>query len=114
MESLLSTSFDTLITVYLIITAIMVVLTIFVEGLLSKVLFWLIMISFNFIMAIFQQFRAQKKVKSLSSLSPPTSKVIRNGFVSEIDAKQLVPGDLIKLELGDRIPADARIVNLTI
>ena len=109
--------FDTLITVYLIITAIMVVLTIFVEGLLSKVLFWLIMISFNFLMAIFQQFRAQKKVKSLSSLSPPTSKVIRNGFVSEIDAKQLVPGDLIKLELGDRIPADARIVesnNLTI
>ncbi len=54
--------FDTLITVYLIITAIMVVLTIFVEGLLSKVLFWLIMISFNFIMAIFQQFRAQKKL----------------------------------------------------
>ncbi|MHA2502725.1 MAG: cation-translocating P-type ATPase [Candidatus Kariarchaeaceae archaeon] len=103
--------FDTLITVYLIITGIMVFLALFVDEILSKVAFWLVMIAFNFAMAIFQQYRAQKKVQALANLSPPVCKVIRNGEFMELEARELVPGDLVDLALGDRIPADARIVS---
>ncbi|MCY3411895.1 MAG: cation-transporting P-type ATPase [Candidatus Heimdallarchaeota archaeon] len=103
--------FDVLIVVYLIMTAIMLILSIFVEGLVGKVGFWLVLIAFNMGLAIFQQFRAQKKLSSLSDLSPPMTTVIRNGMALEIKAEDLVVGDIVILTLGDKVPADARIVD---
>ena len=109
--------FDTLIVIYLIMTGIMLLLSIQVPEIRSKVAFWLILIAFNMMLAIFQQFRAQKKIEALQQLSPPRATAIRNGKKSVITARELVPGDVIDLSLGDRIPADARIIkssNLTV
>ncbi|MFV2014509.1 MAG: HAD-IC family P-type ATPase, partial [Candidatus Heimdallarchaeota archaeon] len=98
-------------------TGIMLILSIQVPEIRSKVAFWLVIIAFNMMLAIFQQFRAQKKIEALQKLSPPLATVIRDGKKKEIEARQLVPGDIVDLSLGDRIPADARIIkssNLTV
>ncbi|MFW9988776.1 MAG: cation-translocating P-type ATPase [Candidatus Odinarchaeota archaeon] len=67
--------------------------------------------------AIVQQFRAQKALESLKELSGLKITVLRDGNQSEIDTRELVPGDIVLLEQGDKIPADGRIIeqmNLTI
>lgn len=109
--------FDVLITTYLIMSVIMLILSFFVPNVTSKITLWLIMIGFNMILAIYQQIRAQKKIEALLLLSPPRAKVIRQGENREILASQLVPGDIIVLAIGDKIPADCRIIhssNLTV
>lgn len=65
----------------------------------------------NAIMGVFQENKAEKSLAALMSLSSPKARVIRDGQESLIDAKELVVGDLIQLEAGDFIPADARIIS---
>ncbi|MCH8908025.1 MAG: cation-transporting P-type ATPase, partial [Candidatus Heimdallarchaeota archaeon] len=116
-KAYLAPLFDVLITVYLIMTVLMIFLAIWVDGVASSITIWIVMISFNMVLAIWQQFRAQKKIESLTKLSPPSARVIRNGHTTTVLAESLVPGDIIKLSLGDKIPADARIIessNLTV
>ncbi|MDB5053745.1 MAG: yloB [Bacilli bacterium] len=62
----------------------------------------------NGVLGFVQEFRAERSLKALKALSAPSAKVIREGEVTQIPAKELVPGDLIALESGDRIPADIR------
>ena len=64
----------------------------------------------NALLGFFQEYRAEKAIESLKKLSSTKAKVIRNSTEKEIDASELVPGDLIVIEEGDRIPADARII----
>ncbi|MHA1294488.1 MAG: cation-translocating P-type ATPase [Promethearchaeota archaeon] len=67
--------------------------------------------------AIIQQYRAQKALESLRKISALKATVIRDGVQMEILTKDLVPGDIILLNQGDKIPADGRIIeemNLTI
>ncbi len=103
--------FDTLITIYLIMTAVLIVLSIWVPKIINQVAFWFFIISFNMAIAIFQQFRAQKKLDALKKLAPLKTQVIRDGKPMEVLATKLVVGDLIELGLGDRIPADLRIIS---
>ena len=70
----------------------------------------LLIIVINAIMGVVQENKAEKALDALKSLSAPHAKVIRNGVESIIDAKDLVPGDIIKLEAGDFVPADARLL----
>lgn len=65
----------------------------------------------NVVIAIRQEGKAEKALASLQSLSAPQARVIRNGQEEVIDAIELVPGDILLLEAGDQIPADARIVS---
>ncbi|GLX68387.1 calcium-translocating P-type ATPase, SERCA-type [Paenibacillus glycanilyticus] len=64
----------------------------------------------NAVLGFIQEFRAEKSLSALKELSAPTAKVIRNGEQLMIAAKELVQGDIILLESGDRIPADIRLI----
>ncbi len=59
---------------------------------------------------IFTEYRAKKAVNALRRLTPPTVTVLREGAASEILAYKLVPGDILLLQTGDAVPADARLV----
>lgn len=67
-------------------------------------------IFFNAVMGFVQEYKAEKAIQALKKIVVPTAKVYRNGEIIKIDAKEIVPGDIIDLEEGDRIPADSRIV----
>lgn len=64
----------------------------------------------NAILGFVQEFRTEKTLEALKQLAAPTANVIRGGRVTSIPAEEVVPGDLILLEAGDRVPADAEIV----
>ena len=57
-----------------------------------------------------QDFRAEKALEALKKLTAPTAKVLRNSKEMTIPSKDVVPGDIIFLEAGDRVPADARLI----
>jgi HAD ATPase, P-type, family IC len=61
-------------------------------------------------MGVLQESKAEKALDALKSLSAPHARVLRDGVESVIDAAELVPGDIIKLEAGDFVPADARLL----
>jgi len=66
----------------------------------------------NAILGFVQEYRAEKSIEALKKLSSLKATVIRDGKDKEIDAKFLMPGDIVKLETGDKIPADCRIFEL--
>lgn len=103
--------FNWLIVIYLIGALILLLFAVFGgEGNLTMVYTTLGIVGFNCLIAIFQQARATKKLKALRELSAPTTTVLRGGEKVEILTREVVPGDILVLNLGDRIPADARIV----
>ena len=65
---------------------------------------------FNAIMGLVQEAKAEKSIESLKKLTPQIAKVIRNGKQVEINAEELVPGDIIELSDGIYVPADCRII----
>src|SRR5690349_1964064 len=67
----------------------------------------------NAILGFVQEFRAEQSLAALRRLSIATARVIRGGTLQSIPARELVPGDLIQIEAGDRIPADCRLVYAT-
>ncbi|MDD6189801.1 MAG: calcium-translocating P-type ATPase, PMCA-type [Clostridiales bacterium] len=71
----------------------------------------IIIVVINAIMGVMQESKAEKALDALKSLSAPKARVIRDGHEAVIDAVELVPGDIIKLEAGDFVPADARILH---
>ena len=73
----------------------------------------LLIVILNAIMGVYQEGKAEKALDALKNLSAPHARVIRDGKESVIDAADLVPGDIIKLEAGDFVPADARLLHST-
>ena len=71
----------------------------------------LLIVILNAVMGVYQEGKAEKALDALKSMSAPHARVIRGGEESLIDASELVPGDIIKLEAGDFIPADARLLH---
>ena len=64
----------------------------------------------NAIMGVVQESKAEKSIEALKEMTPPKAKVIRNNITIEINAEELVPGDLIILEAGNYVPADCRLI----
>ena len=73
----------------------------------------LLIVILNAIMGVYQEGKAEKALDALKNMSAPHARVIRDGKESVIDAANLVPGDIIKLEAGDFVPADARLLHST-
>lgn len=70
----------------------------------------LIVVIVNAIIGVTQEAKAEKSLEALQKLTDHASKVIRNGEVIIVAAKELVPGDIVVLDTGDYIPADLRII----
>ncbi|MBC7342741.1 MAG: cation-translocating P-type ATPase [Clostridia bacterium] len=64
----------------------------------------------NALLGCIQEYRAERSLAALMQLTAPEARVVRGGQVLRIPAAQLVPGDIIQVEAGDRVPADARII----
>ncbi|NPA27266.1 MAG: cation-translocating P-type ATPase [Chloroflexi bacterium] len=70
----------------------------------------MIIVILNAALGFSQEYRAEKAIAALKRLAVPVVKVLRDGQVKEIPAVQLVPGDIIFLEAGMTVPADARVI----
>ena len=66
---------------------------------------------FNAIMGLIQEAKAEKSLEALKNMTAPVAKVRRNGKVETISANEVVPGDIILLEAGNYVPADARLIS---
>ncbi|SKA72624.1 Ca2+-transporting ATPase [Clostridium sp. USBA 49] len=69
-----------------------------------------IIIVMNAVLGFIQEYKTEKSLEALKKLAAPTSKVLRDGKVQVINAEYIVPGDLVLLESGDRVPADCIII----
>jgi len=106
--------FNWLIVIYLIGASVLFLAWLLIgQGNLTFIVLTLMIVVLNCLIAIFQQYRATKKLKALREMSAPTTTVIRNGNKQSIQTKNLVVGDILVLNQGDKIPADARLVHST-
>ncbi|MDH7511550.1 MAG: cation-translocating P-type ATPase [Clostridiales bacterium] len=69
-----------------------------------------VIVVFCAVLGFIQEYRAERALEALKKMLTPTITVMREGKEKEIPTKDLVPGDILLLESGDRIPADARLI----
>ena len=79
-------------------------------GFPSDVVIILAVVLINAILGVFQESKAEKAIEALQEIAAATSKVIRDGKQITVKSEELVVGDVIVLEAGDAVPADARII----
>lgn len=79
-------------------------------GDLTDAFFILVVIALNTALGAYQEYKAQKSASSLQRMLHIQAKVRRNGRIREIDAEELVPGDIVLLESGSKVPADMRLL----
>lgn len=80
------------------------------QGFFEPLLILLIVI-LNAVMGVMQESKAEKAMDALKNMSAPHARVLRDNEENIIDASELVPGDIIRLEAGDFVPADARLLH---
>jgi Ca2+-transporting ATPase len=95
--------------VYILLVAILVSFLIkhFID---AGVIFAIVIL--NSLFGYYQEFKAEKSLELLKKVGAPHAKVIRNGKTEIINAEDVVPGDVLVLETGDKIPADCRLIKI--
>ncbi|WP_003541582.1 calcium-transporting P-type ATPase, PMR1-type [Desulfotomaculum nigrificans] len=73
----------------------------------------MIIVLINAILGFVQEFRAEKSMEALKALTAPEARVIRGGIERKLPAAELVPGDIVLLDTGDRVPADLRLLEIS-
>lgn len=96
---------DILIIILLISTALSVFM-----GELSEAIAILLIVILNAIMGFVQEFRTEKTLDALKNMAAPMARVVRDGESVQIPATNVVPGDILELDSGDRVAADAALV----
>jgi len=71
-----------------------------------------VIIILNALLGFIQEYKAERAIESLKKLSKTNARVLRDGKEELIDSENLVPGDIILLEEGDKVPADSRLIEL--
>ena len=104
--SVLASQFTEIMVVVLLIAAVIS----FLIGETTDAIMIMIIVVLNAILGFTQEYRAERAMAALKQLSVPTVRVRREGHVREVAATNLVPGDIVLLEAGARVPADARVI----
>jgi len=95
----------------IIILAVATVLSAIIGDLLDAGII-LAIIVFCALLGFVQEYRAERALDALKKMLTPTITALRNGREEKIPSKELVPGDIILLEAGDKIPADGRLIEV--
>ncbi len=77
---------------------------------LADVFIILIVVVINAVLGVYQESKAEKAIEALQEMAAATSKVLRDGIITEVRSEDLVIGDVVLLEAGDAVPADCRIL----
>ncbi len=93
--------------IYILLFA--VVFSLLIGEYVDSVIILLILLA-NALIGFFQELNAEKSLEALKKMTQITANVYRDGKMIKVDSKFLVPGDIIHLEAGDKVPADARII----
>lgn len=81
-----------------------------IEGQVAEAVAILAILLLNGVLGFFQEYRAEQALEALQELSAPIATVVRDGVERDVPAETLVPGDIVLLEAGDKVPADGRLV----
>jgi P-type Ca2+ transporter type 2C len=100
--------FKNILTIILIVAT---VLSALIGDLLDAAII-LVIVIFCALLGFFQEYRAERALEALKKMLTPTITALRGGKDLEIPSKELVPGDIILLEAGDKIPADGRLIEI--
>lgn len=69
-----------------------------------------VIVLFAVLLGFVQEYRAERAIEALRKMAAPTATVLRDGNEMEIPARELVPGDIVLLQAGNRVPADGRLI----
>ena len=97
--------------ILIIILLIAIVLSALVGEVVDAAIIGVIVV-FCAVLGFIQEYRAERALEALKKMLSPTITVLRRGREEEVPSKELVPGDILLLEAGDKIPADARLVEI--
>ncbi len=103
--------FKNMLVILLLFAAVISFLIGLLEGgdFIDSILIFAIVIA-NAVFGFFQEYKAERTIEELTKMAAPHATVIRNGKEEEIDSESIVPGDILILREGDKIAADARII----
>ena len=101
---------DPMIIILLVAALVSGVLAVIEDESFADVIIILAVVLINAVLGVYQESKAEKAIEALQKMSAATSKVIRDGVLMTVPSEELVVGDVIVLEAGDAVPADARIL----
>lgn len=101
---------DPMVIVLLAAATVSAITAIYANESFTDVFIILMVVVVNAILGVYQESKAEKAIEALAKMSAATSKVMRNHIMQIVKSEELVPGDIILLEAGDAVPADARII----